>query len=184
MAWSDPLAEAGYEPEVRFNSLHGHERLLHSDRANDLQLDTFVGLFEMCHVLDLDRRLHEPGPSITPADLLLTKLQLVELNRKDYTGALLLLAEHPITSDPVEGLEPMRLQAVLGDDWGWYTTVRTTSRKDAGPARRRPPPSRPDSPAAGSARHASPRTLRWRMESLIGRRLPWYDLPEEVSREP
>jgi len=51
------LVEAGYEADERFNTIHGAQRLLHYDRANGKQLDTFVDTFAMCHQLDLRKRL-------------------------------------------------------------------------------------------------------------------------------
>jgi hypothetical protein len=32
-----------------------------------------------------------------------------------------------------------------------------------------------------SAIDEAPKSRRWRMRSRLGRRMPWYDLPEEVA---
>ena len=48
----------------------------------------------MSHKLDLRGRLDGPRPTITLADLLLTKLQVWEINRKDLGDAACLLADH------------------------------------------------------------------------------------------
>jgi hypothetical protein len=185
--WADMLQRFGYEPDVQFNTLHGHQRLLHFDRANGRQLDTFVGSFEMCHSLDLDHRIAGIGTSLSPADLLLTKLQVVEINRKDLTDILLLLADHPVGNGDPEEVDPHRLASVLGGDWGWYTTAAGNLDKlDAllrelaleGGLRDRLVR---QVAALRSVADSAPRSLRWRVRSLVGRRMAWYDLPEEVS---
>ena len=70
----------GYVPHVAFNALHGGERLLFFDEEHDRQVDVFVGAFAMCHRVPLDARLEVDPVSIPLAELLLTKLQVIELN--------------------------------------------------------------------------------------------------------
>ncbi|MGH3407548.1 MAG: nucleotidyltransferase family protein [Streptosporangiaceae bacterium] len=77
------LTQLGYVANDRFNALHGDRRLLFYDTANGRQLDVFLGTFSMCHALDLSGRLAMLADTLSIADLLLTKLQIVEVNRKD-----------------------------------------------------------------------------------------------------
>jgi len=181
------LGANGYEANERFNAVHGAKRLLFFDPEHERQVDVFVGTFRMCHVLELNGRLTTPGPSLAPADLLLTKLQVVSLNEKDVVDSLMLLGEHEIGAGP-EGVDPGRIAQILGHDWGWYTTVLdnlskvTTHLNDL-----------PDLEAEIRDRirerlavlqafiDRAPKSLAWRSRSLIGRRLPWYELPEEVA---
>ncbi len=51
----------------------------------------FVGTFRMCHTIFLSDRLDVDPTTIPPAELLLTKLQVFELNEKDVRDTLLLL---------------------------------------------------------------------------------------------
>jgi hypothetical protein len=59
-------------------------------------VDVFLGEFKMCHRLDLDDRLGVDHPALPAADLLLTKLQVLELNRKDVTDVAALLTTHKL----------------------------------------------------------------------------------------
>jgi hypothetical protein len=86
----------GYEPQVRFNSMYGQERLLFFDRQHDRQVDILVGTFRMSHEIRLGKRLDMEPMTIPLAELLLTKLQIVELNEKDVRDALALLHDHPV----------------------------------------------------------------------------------------
>ena len=89
------LAEVGYSPNERFNAMNGVSRLVFYDEEHGRQVDVFVGTFEMCHALPLTDRLDAPGPSLPATDLLMTKLQIVELNAKDRSDLYALLAGCP-----------------------------------------------------------------------------------------
>ena len=90
------LAQLGYVPNDGFNALHGDRRLLFYDQANRRQLDVFVGTFAMSHTLDLSARLNLLPDTLCIADLLLTKLQIVEINAKDLIDAVQLLRNHVV----------------------------------------------------------------------------------------
>lgn len=58
-------------------------------------VDVVVGALRMCHELDLGRDLPGSGLTIRPADLLLTKLQIVHIEEKDLLDAVALLTDLP-----------------------------------------------------------------------------------------
>jgi hypothetical protein len=181
------LEASGYDPNARFNALHGHRRMLHYDPLNRRQVDTFVGDFTMCHALDLRDRLPAGGLSLAPVDLLLTKLQVVQVNDKDLVDVIVLLSDHPVGAGP-EAVDPSRLAGLVGRDWGWYTTLSDNLKKLEARARSIEG-LEPDLGARLVDRIAevrtvvesAPRSLGWRARAAIGRRIPWYELPEEVA---
>ncbi len=181
------LAAASYEADRKFNALYGYKRQLYWDRANDRQLDVFVGRFAMCHELPLDGRLDDPSGTLRPADLLLTKLQVVELNPKDVVDALALIDQHA-TGREVDGdvLGLDRIAAVTGVDWGWHTTaLETLDRLEADVGRVSGDSEARIRARLGELRAAivdAPKSLRWRARARIGRRMAWYELPEEHVR--
>ena len=75
--------------------------------------------------LELTDRLSIPGPTLAPVDLLLTKLQIVEVNEKDLRDVALLLFNHPV-GDGAENIDGSRLSSLCADDWGLTTTVLDT----------------------------------------------------------
>ena len=85
------LADVGYEPHVAFNALQGKERQLFFDAENERQVDVFVGVFRMSHTIPLEERLELEPVTVPLAELLLTKLQIAELNQKDVGDSLALL---------------------------------------------------------------------------------------------
>lgn len=197
---SAQLVELGYTPNARFNALHGSRRLLFYDTANSRQLDIFVGEFAMCHRLDLSRRLNLHPTALAASDLLLTKLQIVELNHKDVLDACRLLLNHEVADvdDPAyhpastggglsaDQLSVRRIVVVTSADWGWYTTLSDNLTKVAAASPQLLPPDHSDTVMARveallRAMTAAPKGLRWRARSALGRRAAWYELPEEVA---
>lgn len=185
------LGELGYTANSRFNALHGSKRLLFYDMANRRQLDVFVGEFAMCHRLDLDGCLDQHPRALTAADLLLTKLQIVQLNHKDVLDAARLLLNHELTDDNgepsgVDGLSKARILSVTAGDWGWHTTLSDNLAKVA----RGLPGELAERDATVVVRRvellleamaAAPKSARWKARALVGRRKAWYELPEEVA---
>ena len=169
------LASVGYQPEPRFNALHGDRRLIfHGPHG---KLDVFVEVFEMCHRIVLGPRLSLDSPTLTVSDLLLTKLQVVELNAKDAEDAALLLSTHELGHGPGDQVDLDYLALLAGDDWGlWRTLTETLERleelqPDVGERAR----------AVRSALDKAPKTRRFRMRARVGERKRWYQLPEEVG---
>jgi hypothetical protein len=163
------FVEQGYVADAEFNLLQGHQRLLHFDPVRNRRLDTFVDRFEMCHALDLRDRLALDELTLTPADLLLTKLQVVETNERDLKDMTALLLDAEIDDE--------RIAAVCADDWGWWRTATETLDKVERYA---------EGFALGTRIaelrdriEAAPKAFRWRARARIGDRVRWYEVPEE-----
>jgi hypothetical protein len=179
------LEELGYVPNRSFNNLHGDRRLLFYDERNARQLDVFIGTFRMCHALDLDNRLELHPTTLAPADLLLTKLQIVQIEEKDLLDAAALLLDLPLDGTP-PGIDTARFAAPLAGDWGFHHTVERNLPKVAGWARARLADGRAEAVAASADRlrqamEAVPKSVRWRMRARVGEKVTWYELPEETG---
>lgn len=171
------LADADFAPEPRFNALNGHRRMLFHGPAYDV--DVLVGEFEMCHRLDFRTRVDLDSPTLPVADLLLTKLQIVQLNAKDAADVELLVAHHEVRTGPGDQIDLDRLTDVTSGDWGLWRTVTGTAEKVATSAS---PPVRGRLTEIWDALQASPKTLGWRTRARIGERVKWYQEPEEIGR--
>jgi hypothetical protein len=167
------LEGLGYEPERRFNALHGDTRMIFRGPAG--KLDVFVGSFSMCHALEIDGRLELDFPALTATDLLLTKLQIVELNAKDAHDASVLLAEHPIAEGPGDHVDVTYVSRLTSDDWGLWRTVTATLEHLA----ELHPAVADRCRALREAVHAAPKSRRFKLRARVGERVRWYELPEE-----
>jgi hypothetical protein len=186
-ALDELLADIGYFPDKRFNSLHGKTRRLYFDESGSRQVDVFMSHFRMCHELPLADRLSVDSPTIPLAELFLTKAQIVQLNEKDLLDLLALLADHPVGEGDDETINADRIAKLCGADWGLAKTVTLTldrvAEAVAGNAREI------DAPAIGSrveqirrAIDEAPKSMRWRARARVGERVPWYELPEDPRR--
>jgi hypothetical protein len=185
--WRDLLDTNGYTADAHFNTLHGAQRLLHYDLVNQRQIDTFVSSFAMCHSLDLEDRLPAGLATLAPADILLTKLQIFEVNDKDLIDTIALLLSHPVTTSDNSGIDTGRLAKITGSDWGWHTTLTDNLAKvsqrlsTAGLSNEQVEQVAQRIEQINNTLATAPKTLKWRARAKVGRRVPWYDLPEEVE---
>jgi hypothetical protein len=183
----DIMAGDGYEPDTRFNAMSGGGRLLLHDEEHGRQVDVFVGTFEMCHVIPVADRLDRHPVTVPAAELLLTKLQIVELNRKDIVDACVLLASQPVVTSEADGIEGDVVADLCARDWGLWRTA--TMNLDRIGEHLPPLGVGPDTAARISSSVAAlrsqiddaPKTRGWKMRSRVGDRVRWYREPDEVD---
>jgi len=185
----DLLEQLGYAPERVFNATHGAKRLLYHGADRRYHLDVFLDVFEMSHKLVFADRLELETPTLPAAELLLTKLQVAEVNRKDLSDAAMLLWDHELAEgDGARQINARYLESACADDWGLYTTVADNLARlrdllgelvvHAEAA------ARIDARATDLAGRlkSAPKSPRWRLRAKVGRRKRWYETPEEVVR--
>lgn len=182
------LEERGLEPERVFNATHGARRLLYHGPGG-WQVDIFLDTFEMSHTLDLGARLEAEPHTLAAAELLLTKLQIAEVNAKDLSDTAMLLWDHePAAADGPGLLNLSPVVARCAADWGLYTTVTDNLAKSA---EQLGSLIRTDADRSRIARRiavitdalaAAPKSVGWQLRAKVGRRKRWYETPEEVIR--
>ena len=175
--------ELGYEANDRFNLMQGDRRLYFYDNAHGRQVDIFIDVFKMSHVIDLRGRLEHDHPSASPADLLLSKLQIYEVNRKDLIDLIALILDHPIAAGDDEAIDAQYIAGVAAENWGMYRTLQLNIAKllatvDELDVDREVVRTRVSE--VWRAVEDQPKPLKWRVRAQVGDRLPWYELPEEV----
>ena len=180
------LMTQGYLPDQFFNGLHGATRLYYGEPAGRWSIDVVIDELVMSRKLDLRGRLDGPAPTITLADLLLTKLQVWEINRKDLGDTVCLLADHALSEDDgdAEGIGILRVRSVLGRDWGFNHTVERNLQKVGELWSREPLAAATHDVAAQVASllraiEDAPKSRAWRLRSRVGERIRWYETPEE-----
>ncbi len=184
------FVELGLEPMKMFNALHGDKRMLFTDVKLDRQVDVFVETFEMCHKFDFRDRLKLDDITLPLADLLITKLQIIQINEKDYKDILSLFLDHGLSEDDKdkEKINGAYIASLCSKDWGiWRTLTRNlewardfVQKLDMEPDKRETVISR----ISGllSRIEKEPKSMGWKMRSRIGERVIWYDEPEHVGK--
>jgi hypothetical protein len=181
------LRDAGYEPHTAFNALNQKERMLFFDPAHDRQVDVFVGAFRMCHEIPFGDRLAVEDRTVPLAELLLTKLQIIELNEKDVRDTLLLVHGHEVADRDGDAINGARIAALCATDWGLWRTITANVGTVRDHADRYEVPDEDRARMTGRLEalleriEAEPKTRGWKLRAKIGERKRWYELPEEVD---
>lgn len=194
------LERSGCVPDRMFNNLNG-DRQLYFTAPSGRPVDVLVDRLVMCHALDFRPSFRNSGRTLDPADLLLSKLQIVELNAKDAHDITHLLAGVPVGTASVGAADPAgpaargqvidtgRFGEVLAADWGWWRTCTGNLGKLPELLADSPefvPPRPLLDPLAQAAQllavaKSVPKSVKWRLRANIGDRVRWYELPEEVA---
>jgi hypothetical protein len=164
------------------------KRYAFHDPRSSMVVDVFFDELFFCHPIPLRDRLGLDYPTITPTDLLLEKMQIVEINPKDLKDSLVLLLEHPLDPANPDAIDAVYIARLLAGDWGFYYTVTQnleTLRSHVG-----------DYGALESGEQAlvgervsqlqnaievEPKTSKWKLRARIGRRKKWYQEVAEKS---
>jgi hypothetical protein len=177
--------DLGYTPRDIFNALHGDTRLIFNDIENGRRVDIFLDVFEMCHKFNFKDRLLIDKYTLSLADLLATKLQVVEITEREYRDIISLLTDHEISdSDVPETINGKYLAKLGSDDWGIYKTFSVTLANVAAAL----PQYKLDAEHEQTVRKRiqdltsrlenEPKSMGWKLRARVGEKKQWYELPE------
>jgi hypothetical protein len=186
-ALADFLKSSGYAADDMFNALNGARRLLFFDHTNHRKMDVFVGEFEMCHSIPIAGRLDKHPLTIPLAELMLTKLQIVQLTERDVSDIYSMAYHHAVSAGDGSEIEADFIADLCARDWGlWRTSTSTIEQSIA----RLPDYALPAEASELIASRLSallkqiemaPKTARWKLRGRVGDRVKWYDEPEETT---
>jgi hypothetical protein len=111
----------GYELEKRAAMLSGGTRLIFFSNRIPM-IDVFFDKLDYNHPIDYRGRLENHPYCVSLTDLLLQKLQIVQINDKDLKDAMLLLLAAPVGESDKDSINVKYLAKLFGDDWGFYYT--------------------------------------------------------------
>lgn len=202
-AFYELLAQEGYTADKRHNALFGGKQAYFVDVPRSRPVDVLVDSLEMCHRMEFGDRLALSSPTLPLAELLLSKLQVVKINRKDVLDALVLLAEHPLgpndgAPDSRHGLGSINIPRILSftsNDWGWWRTVTgnldtldkylavelTPGDLDLANGREILFDPKAQITALRAAIDEAPKSTKWKLRDRVGDRKVWYQDPEEMG---
>jgi hypothetical protein len=188
----DMLTERGYQPDKTFNALYGNRQLYFANPETELAVDVLIDKLHMCHTLEFADRIDRLPYTLDPMDLLLTKMQIVELNEKDADDCLRLLVTFPLAESGEPDVMDIRIfRSLVADDWGWWKTITLNldrmrallagGERPAIAGGRLDPVAQID--ALAQAADEVPKSRRWKRRARIGERKRWYEQPEETPHD-
>jgi hypothetical protein len=169
--------------------LFGRERRIFYYPDSEIHSDVFFDKLKFCHDIDLSKRLDIDYPTISIADLLLEKLQIVEINEKDLVDSSMLMCEHPVAPTDAESINSDYISDLCSKDWGLWRTVTGNLRKIEGSLPRLVQDGSDRESVAGaikSLREAidtKDKSFVWKMRAKIGEKKKWYREVEELERD-
>ena len=183
--------EMGYSPNRQFNLLNGTQRqIYYYDDSGFPHVDILIGDFEMCHKLPLEGRFDIDPVTIPITDLLLTKAQVVELNRKDAMDIMSLLLNNGLGDEQTGYINLKRITSLCSSDWGLYKTLSinlerveellTGKELDINDQAR--DVIRTSIQGIQNALEDMPKSIAWQMRDKVGTRVRWYMEVEEVEQ--
>jgi hypothetical protein len=182
----DVLRLNGWQPHRELNFLHGSRRLLFY--RDGIYLDIFVDSLELCQTIELRGRLEKASPTLSLADLLLSKLQIIQLAEKDLTDIVSLLSIHDLggPDSEAERVSVDRVVNIGSRDWGFAHTMDRNLNITLNSAILEGTEEVRQSVRAKVQKllHAltnAPKSLRWRLRAQVGERYRWYKIPESEA---
>jgi hypothetical protein len=185
------LKDAGYvdDPHVYVGS--EGSRLVAEHPGIGMHIDVFLDKLEFCHTVPWKDRLEIDRETIPLAEMLLQKMQIVEINEKDLIDTITLLLEYPLGDSDEDTINIERVAQVCGKDWGWWRTLTMNldkvrqmaehyeeltdeeKRRVAGQVA-----------AALDRVDAEPKSMSWKLRAKVGDRKKWYRDVDELTAIP
>jgi hypothetical protein len=181
------LAELEYEEDKTVTQLFGDTRMLFHDNAFGRHIDIFFNRLDFCHIVSFERRLEVEELTLPLAELLLEKMQIFKINKKDQIDTIMLLREHPVGDSDAETINAEIIARTLGDDWGFWRTVTGNlalldemleGYSDLGEDDRQIVRQRIHQ--LQERIENQPKALRWKLRARVGERVKWYKDVEEL----
>ncbi|MCX7681187.1 MAG: hypothetical protein N2508_04355 [Anaerolineae bacterium] len=174
----------GYSYDPRIMMLFGQTRHIYFSERIPM-IDVFYDQLEMNHRVSYKGRLELHPYCVSLTDLLLQKLQIVQINEKDLKDTMLLLLAAPIGTHDREGINADYIARLLADDWGFYYTA-TTNLGRVKAALTGVAALSDEQRATITAQadrllqsiEAAPKSGKWKRRAKVGARKQWYN---EVS---
>jgi len=180
------MEDLGYEPNRQFNILQGHRRMLFDHPELGYDADVMLDVFVMCHELNFIGRLELDEYTVPIEELLLSKMQVIELNEKDIKDSFAMLVDHDIAEvEDRDTIDSRFIAKLCSDDWGWYKTLTMNIDKitDLAPDFLDEKEREVVVERLGRLRRIieeAPKSMKWKMRARIGEKKRWYELPEDV----
>lgn len=187
------MQDLGYTPKTFEGTLEtASRRQIYNNESQGIHVDIFFDKLDMCHEIDFRRRLAIDPLTISAADLLLEKTQIIGMNEKDINDLVVLILENYVDTIDENAINGAYISQLTSEDWGLYYTVTTNLREIEGKL----PVSyerilSTEEIANVRAKiekligmiEGKPKSMKWKMRARIGTKVKWYKEVEEVTIE-
>ncbi len=188
--------DLSFKGDMYVNTVYATQRNIFYHPGNLFDVDIFYDRMQFSHLIEFAGREGIDGQSadtstLPPADLLLTKLQIHNTERKDFVDIAALLLGNGIAAGD-SAIDTDRLTGVLQDDWGfWYDAMNNLRktvefvRNECASGRISESEASLISDRAGrltSLLDSCEKSRKWQKRCKKGTKKIWYNEIEEVER--
>jgi hypothetical protein len=156
-------------------------RMVFEHPDTHLHLDVFLDKLQFSHTISWKGRLEVDEITIPMAELVLEKMQILEINEKDLIDTIMLLLEHPLGDTDDDTINVGLMARLCAADWGLWRTTTMNLAKTAQMAQtydqlEANEKGRVSEQVDAILRRmeAEPKGRKWRWRSRIGDRKKWY----------
>ena len=181
------MAAMGYSENREVFIVSEGERAIFDKPEIGMHIDVFYEKLNFCHVIRWTGRLEVDSPSIPLAEMLLEKMQIVQINEKDIIDTIMLLLEHPLGDIDQETINIKRVSELCAADWGlWRTTtmnldkVRQLAQGYEQLTSEQKNKINTQVADALTRMDQAPKTMAWQLRARVGDRVKWYKDVDEV----
>jgi hypothetical protein len=199
-AISGVFEDLRFRPDSMINGFFGDRRLVYYEGQDRFHVDVFLDKLEFSHDILFGKRpgngrLELDYPTISLTDLVLEKLQIHRIGRKDLVDLLVIFLGHDVRANVDEDREAVdagHIATLLSDDWGfWYESIQNLgkTRQLLGDFVARDRISGELSgralariAALEAALREGPKGRHWQKRAKVGTAKPWFREVEEIVR--
>jgi hypothetical protein len=182
------MSSLGYTENREVFIVSEGERSIFDRQEIGLHVDVFYEKLDFCHVIRWADRLEVDSPTIPLAEMLLEKMQIVQINEKDVIDTIMLLLEHPLGDSDHETINIKRIAELCSADWGlWRTTTMNLDKvrqlAHGYKQLKEEEKAHVESQVALTLQRIEqePKSLAWRLRDRVGDRVKWYKEVDEVE---
>jgi hypothetical protein len=182
------MSRLGYKENREVFIVSEGERAIFERAEVGIHIDVFYEKLAFCHVIYWNNRLEVDNPSIPLAEMLLEKMQIVQINEKDIIDTIMLLLEHPLGDKDQETINIKHIAGLCANDWGlWRTTTMNLTKVQQLAQGYTQISSEQKEHIDAQVKTAlariekEPKSLAWRLRARVGDRVKWYRDVDEVQ---
>ncbi|MBM3125816.1 MAG: hypothetical protein FJZ87_12220 [Chloroflexi bacterium] len=184
---SDLMSTLGYQENREVFIASEGDRAIFDNPGSGLHVDIFYEKLDFCHTIYWKDRLEVDSPTIPLAELLLEKMQIVQINEKDVIDTIMLFLEHALGETDQNTINIKRVAELCANDWGlWRTTtmnldkVKQLAHGYAQLSQDQKSVVETKVNESTERINAEPKSLAWRLRDRVGDRVKWYKDVDEV----
>jgi hypothetical protein len=190
--------EFAFEPDRLVNGMFGHKRLIYYHPQKKYHVDIFLNRLEFSHDVEFgekpgEGRLELDYPTISAADIVLEKLQIHEINRKDLIDLIMLFLVHDVEGQfQKDAIDGAYIGSILSKEWGFWYDATTNLERVRGLVQSLEKENKIANPQSQIVQKRleklleyarnTPKDRKWEKRAKTGTKKIWYREVEEVQR--